>query len=66
MFCMLGEYTNRMLEGGVRVESSDGFQMSLWLPLINLLKMYEDLGHWLQSRAHVSPAPLGGMYEAGL
>lgn len=51
---------------GVRVESSDGFQMSLWLPLINLLKMYEDLGHWLQSRAHVSPAPLGGMYEAGL
>lgn len=28
--------------------------------------MYEDLGHWLQSRAHVSPAPLGGMYEAGL
>lgn len=28
--------------------------------------MYEDLGHWLQPRAHVSPAPLGGMYEAGL
>lgn len=48
-------YRENTQTGSQKGESggTDGFQMSLWPPLISLLKNYEDLGYWLNVRAHV-------------